>query len=221
VISIYGALARTIFDSNPSREFFVEESFPLDWMYPHLTPHGLILKSNRETAASITAQTVRDNDEYWRPRINQMVGDWLKQETSVREIAAFAERVYGSNDLSGFKGDPKFVADRNATRTYSKLRSAQGGLYLWRANDAKDPAESKRMSAAANFAFRQAFALCPSSPEVVFRFVNLLIQQGLVDDALLLVRAARNIDPGNGQYENLAQELERIRQQKQDGPSAK
>jgi hypothetical protein len=221
VISIYGALARTIFDNNPSREFFVEESFPLDWMYQHLTPHGLILKINREAPASITTQTIRDNDEYWRPRINQMIGDWLKPETSTREMATFAERTYVSNDLSGFKGDPKFVADRNATRTYSKLRSAQAGLYLWRANDAKDPAERKRMSAAANFAFRQAFALCPSSPEVVFRYVNLLIQQGQIDEALLLVQAAGKIDPSNGHFENLARELERMSQQKQGAPMAK
>lgn len=221
VVSIRSLLAKTIFDRNPSREFFIEESFPLDWMYPHLTPHGLILKINREPPAAIPAEAIRENDEYWRPRVAKMIGDWLKPETSVREVASFAERVFGSNDLSGFKGDAKFVTDKNATRAFSKLRDAQGGLYLWRANDTKDPAERKRMQAAADFAFRQSFALCPYSPEAVFRYVSLLTQQGRTDDALRLVRAAGAIDPGNGSFENVTQELERRQREKTNAPLAK
>ena len=220
VMSINGLLAKVIFERNPSRDFFVEESFPLDWMYPHLTPHGLILKINREPPPAISEQTIRENDAYWRPRLNRMIGTWLTPETPVREVAAFVEKVFGGNDLIGFKGDAKFVTDRNSTHAFSKLRGAQAGLYLWRASDTKGPAERQRMQAAADFAFRQAFALCPSSPEVVFRYVNLLLQQGRPDDALLLVRAAKKIDPGNGQFENLARELDRIDRQRTDASRA-
>src|SRR5262245_6427561 len=46
VITMYSRLAKMVFEKNPSREFYVEESFPLDWMYPHLEPHGLIMKLN-------------------------------------------------------------------------------------------------------------------------------------------------------------------------------
>ncbi len=42
----------------------------------------------------------------------------------------------------------------------------------------------------ADFAFRQAFALCPSSPEVVFRYINLLLSQKRLDDSISLVEAA-------------------------------
>ena len=42
-MSINGLLTKVIFDKNPTNEFYVEESFPLDWMYPHLTPHGVIM----------------------------------------------------------------------------------------------------------------------------------------------------------------------------------
>ena len=48
VMEINGLLAKIIFDQNPNREFYVEESFPLDWMYPYLEPHGLIMKINRQ-----------------------------------------------------------------------------------------------------------------------------------------------------------------------------
>jgi hypothetical protein len=33
-----------IFDRNKEHTIFVEESYVLPWMYPHLEPHGLILK---------------------------------------------------------------------------------------------------------------------------------------------------------------------------------
>ncbi len=48
VMAINALLCKVIFDNNPTNEFFVEESFPLDWMYPHLTPFGIIMKLNRE-----------------------------------------------------------------------------------------------------------------------------------------------------------------------------
>jgi len=40
VMAINGLLTKVIFDQNPDHEFYVEESFPLDWMFPHLTPFG-------------------------------------------------------------------------------------------------------------------------------------------------------------------------------------
>ena len=47
VMAINGLLTKIIFDKNPTNEFFVEESFPLDWMFPYLTPYGIIMKINR------------------------------------------------------------------------------------------------------------------------------------------------------------------------------
>src|SRR5678809_269618 len=44
VMAINALLTKVIFDKNPDHEFYVEESFPLDWMYPHLTPFGIIMK---------------------------------------------------------------------------------------------------------------------------------------------------------------------------------
>src|SRR5208283_3633774 len=41
-------IAKVIFDKNPDREFYYEEVGPIDWMYPYLEPHGLILKINHQ-----------------------------------------------------------------------------------------------------------------------------------------------------------------------------
>ena len=47
VMMINGLLCKVIFDHNPTNEFYVEESFPLEWMYPYETPFGIIMKINR------------------------------------------------------------------------------------------------------------------------------------------------------------------------------
>ncbi|MEP6664169.1 MAG: DUF2723 domain-containing protein, partial [Verrucomicrobiota bacterium] len=54
VMSINGILTKMIFDANPGHEFYVEESFPLDWMYPYLTPSGIIMKINRQPLPELT-----------------------------------------------------------------------------------------------------------------------------------------------------------------------
>ena len=59
VMGINGLMTKVIFDRNPDREFYVEESFPLDWMYPYLEPHGLIMKLNRQPLAQLPAETHR------------------------------------------------------------------------------------------------------------------------------------------------------------------
>jgi hypothetical protein len=211
VIAIYGRLAKIIFDRNPDHEFFIEESFPLDWMYPHLSPHGLVMRINRKPLDSISPEVVEKDRKYWLEQQRGMIGGWLKPETSMKEVCAFAEKVFLKRDLEGFAGDPKFVQSEHAAKMYSKLRSAIGGLYTWRANNARNTLEKNLMQQEADFAFRQAFALCPSSPEVVFRCINLLLQQGRVDDGLLLAQTAANIDPTSQQLDNLIHELNRMK----------
>src|SRR6185503_7430310 len=65
VMAINARLAKKIFDANPDREFFIEESFPLDWMYPHLSPHGLIMKLNREPLVALSDEVVKQDREFW------------------------------------------------------------------------------------------------------------------------------------------------------------
>jgi hypothetical protein len=112
--------------------------------------------------------------------------------------------------MEGFTGDPRFVAKDYPPKMYSKLRSSMGGVYVWRARQAK-LLEKARMLEAADFAFRQAFALCPMSPEAVFRYVNLLVEEKRHDEALHLAGTAAKIDLANGQLDNLVREIERMR----------
>jgi hypothetical protein len=197
VMAINGLLTKTLFDNNPDREFYVEESFPIDWMYPHLTPHGLIMKINRQRVAELTPAIVERDRNFWKQRQAEFIGNWLKPDTSVREVCEFVEKTFMRKDFTDFKGDINFVGNHYATAAYSKLRSSQGGLYAWRIGNSKLPQEQQLMSKEARFAFLQSFALCPSNPEAVYRQVNLLLHLGRVDDCLLIARTTAKLDPAN------------------------
>jgi tetratricopeptide (TPR) repeat protein len=204
VMAVNGAMARLIFDRNAGREFFVEESFPLEWMYPHLLPHGFILAIAREPLPAIPPERVEEDRRFWRGQLGQLLGDWLWPETPVAEICAFAERVFLRKDLTGFEGDPKYVANEHTCRAFSKLRSSIGGVYHWRAKVDPDTPDKPSMAEAADLAFRQAFALCPSSPEAVFRYASLLLAERRLAEALQLARTASKLDPENSQLRELA-----------------
>ena len=78
VIGIRELLTKTIFDKNPDREFYVEESFPLDWMYPYLEPHGLIMKINRQPLPEMSDEIVQRDRDYWTKYID--ADDWRLAE---------------------------------------------------------------------------------------------------------------------------------------------
>ncbi len=133
VMAINGLLTKVMFDRNPKNEFFVEESFPLDWMYPHLTPFGIIMKINRQPVPELTEDIVRRDHEFWtRFARERLIGDWLTYDTKVSEIAAFVERVYLRKNFKGFTGDRKFVRDDQAQKAFSNLRKFYRGVYNWR-----------------------------------------------------------------------------------------
>jgi beta-lactamase regulating signal transducer with metallopeptidase domain len=207
VMGINGLLTKIIFDRNPNREFYVEESFPLEWMYPHLSPNGLIMKINRQPLPRLSEALIQQDHEYWSHYVEAMLGNWLNYDTSIAEIAAFAERIYLNHDLGGFTGDPQFVADTWAQKAFSKLRSSLGGMYAWRITNAKTPEEKQQMTKEADFAFRQAFALCPTSPEALYRYINLLVGSNRVDDARLLAETSLKLDPTNAQVDYLLKTL--------------
>src|ERR1035438_10453803 len=198
VMNINGLLVKLIFDKNPGREFYIEESFPFDWMYPHLEPHGLIFKINRQPLPGLSDEIVEQDHDYWRGLVRPMIGDWLNDDTPVGEIAAFAKKTFGKQDFSGFTGDPRFIQNAYSHRMFSKLRSSHGGLYAWRLKQAAGAVEKERMAREADFAFRQTWALCPYSPEAVFRYVNLLIEQKRVADALLVAETASQMPANQG-----------------------
>jgi hypothetical protein len=215
VMAINALLAKRIFETNPDREFYVEESFPLDWMYPHLSPHGLIMKIHREPLKAISAEAIDKDRDDWNKQQRLLIGAWLRPETSVKELCDFATKVYWRKDLAGFTGDPKFVGDDRATKMYSKLRSSIAGLYAWRIDNASGEEERQRAKKEAEFAFKQAYAFCPISPEALYRFVNLLLRDGRINEARMLAVTTMKLDPENKQLDRLIAELDRMKKQQQ------
>ena len=207
VMEINGLLAKSVFDANPGREFFVEESFPLDWMYPNLSPHGLIMQLNREPLTELGEAEVARDRAYWKKLTDEMLGGWLDDKTSLQAVCDFAQK-YGLGDhLDGYPGDKAFAGNSEARKCYSKLRSSQAGLYAWRAEHAKDADERQRMYHAADLAFRQSYALCPYSPEAAYRYVNLLVGHQRNDDAILVMKTIVELVPDNAQYRDMLNQL--------------
>lgn len=103
VMELNGILCEMIFEHNKdSHEFFVEESYVLSWMYPHLEPHGLIMKLNREPIERLSAQTVAQDREFW-----------IRYEKLL-------------------ESQPNFAANAEARKAFSKLRTAIAGVFAYR-----------------------------------------------------------------------------------------
>jgi tetratricopeptide (TPR) repeat protein len=212
VMAINALLTKVIFDKNPTNEFYVEESFPLDWMFEYLTPYGIIMKLNRNKVPEFTEEIIKKDHEFWSKYSERLVGNWITYETTTKEICDFIDRVYILRDYTGFKGSKEFVRDDNAQKAFSKLRSAIGGVYFWRVQNAKMPGESQRALKEAEFAFKQAFAYCPYSPEAVYKLVTLLVQLGRAAEADLVVKSCLRFDPENEGMHALSANITQIMQ---------
>lgn len=153
VMELNGMLCKMIFDNN-SNDFFVEESYVIDWMYPYLEPHGLIMKLNAYPLDSLPDDAVERDRRYW---------------------ADYESRLLAHADYADNLG---------AQKAFSKLRSAIGGLYVFR--ERYDEAEQ---------AFRQAIRLCPVSPEASFRLSKMYEQNGRFAEAIEVMEQYIAADP--------------------------
>jgi tetratricopeptide (TPR) repeat protein len=214
VMMINGLLCKVIFDHNPNNEFFIEESFPLQWMYPYETPFGIIMKINRKPLPELPDEVFKRDHAFWSKYSDRLIGNWITYDTSVSNIVGFIEKVYLRHDYSGFKGDLKFVRDDQAQKSFSKLRSSIAGVYAWRLSS-QCPEEYRQKNVngmqalirETDFAFKQAFAYCPYSPEAVFRYINFLLQFNRLDDALLVAQTCLKLDPYNDQVRGTVRQL--------------
>jgi tetratricopeptide (TPR) repeat protein len=103
VMTINGILAELIFKENKARhDFYVEESYVIQWMYPYLTPHGIILKLNDEPLAALPPDVVANDHAFWG-----WYTPWLLEQSEFRR-------------------------DICARKSFSKLRSAIAGIYDYR-----------------------------------------------------------------------------------------
>ncbi|HZF01112.1 MAG TPA: DUF2723 domain-containing protein [Methylomirabilota bacterium] len=231
VMMINGLLCKVIFDKNPTNDFYIEESFPLEWMYPYETPFGVIMKINREPLQSLSEEVLKRDHEFWSKYCERLIGtNVVTSETTVAQITNFVQKVYLDHNYSGFKGDLKFIRDDDAQKAFSKLRDSQAGMYAWRLKllippeqsrmadeyqiyRPKSDAEVQQLYKEADFAFKQSFAFCPYSPETVMRYINFLFQFNHFDDALMVIQTAQKLDPYNDQYAGTIKQIEDIQAQ--------
>jgi tetratricopeptide (TPR) repeat protein len=205
-------LTKVMFDKNPDHDFYIEESFPLKWMHPHLTPFGIIMKIERNPVAELSEEQMQRDHEFWSQYSARFIGNWLKESTPISEICNFALKTYQRRDLAGFTGDPKFVRDDNAQKAFSKLRNAQGkSIYGWRSQYSTNPVTQQRYLREAEYALKQAFAFCPYSPETTWNLASLLAATGRQEDALIVAKTCEAFDLENNGIRDLVRQLERVR----------
>jgi hypothetical protein len=208
VNQVNARMAKLLFERNPNREFYVEESFPFDWMFPHLTPAGPIMKLNR-ALLDIPVEAMEKDRQYWAGLCKEFLGLIVTEETTVGDIQRFVTRVELEKKLEGT--DVAFVGNEQMRRAFSKLRSSQAGLYAWRL---AKPNKHPLLEIQTEIAFKQAYALHPKSPEAIFRYVNLLLGAGRIEEALLLVNTTKKLDPASPSLRDLAVQLEKMLQNK-------
>jgi tetratricopeptide (TPR) repeat protein len=224
VMMINGLLCKVIFDHNPTNDFYVEESFPLDWMYPYETPSGVIMKINRQPIVTLPDDVYKKDHEFWSKYSGRLIGNWITYDTTVQQIADFAQKVYLGNNYAGFTGDRKFIRDDDGQKAFSKLRSSIAGIYAWRLGympgiptppeyQPKTDVERQQLIKEADFAFKQSFAFCPYSPEAVYRYVNFLLPLGRIEDALIVAQTCLKLDPFNDQIKGLVSQLQQFKDQ--------
>ena len=96
--------------------------------------------------------------------------------------------------LTGSEG----AGDTTVLQEYSKLVATQARLLA-----------AHNFDAEAEQAYRLAAEICPSSPEVVFRYVNLLLTQQRLADAVPVAEAAVNAAPDIQQFRDLLGALQK------------
>ena len=207
VMEINGLLAKIILEKNPTRDFFIEESFPLEWMYPHLSPHGLIFQLHSKPLTKVSPEVIREDQAYWKKFTAELIGDWITDKTSIKELCDFVDKVYLNKNLEGFKGSAGFAKNEDAQKSFSKLRSSLAGLFVWWADHAPESDEKAEAQAAAELALRQAYALSPALPESLFRYTKLLVDLNRIEDAFLLAKTSLRLDPSNTSMQELVRSL--------------
>lgn len=152
VMKINEILAKKLFEKNKGQHaMYVEESYPIEWMYDYMAPHGLVMKLNAEKPGAVSDEEVRDNDEFW---------DWMTKQ--LLSCPQFAKRraEYWRRTADG-EWDPDH---RMGVRAFAKLRLTHAKLY---ARQAKNSIAFAR-------AIRQAIAIDPQDKETCINYAAFL-----------------------------------------------
>ncbi len=236
VWEINSDLTKAIFEENPEHEFYLEESMPLPWMYPHLVPYGIILEIERTPSGEWSADQQKNiltrDRAFWTQYMDRLIGkEIVEPSTPMPDICNWINQVYvRRNHASHTPIQKRFLRSYVSQRAFSKLRLSIAKLYDWRSKNIDNlkknlPIDSKKSTAReqylnkrqeellkeADFAFRQAYALCPVSAETVHEYLIFLLRNGRIEDAHLLLATSLRMDPSDDQLKNAC--LEQLRSQ--------
>lgn len=203
VMNINGILCRWIHERNRDKcPFYIEESYVIPWMFEYLTPYGIIMKLNRDKVPSpqenpaLWDEIVKKDTAYW----DKLVAEFRTRPESRSQIIRSIEHFLGARKKSA-ESQSEFLRDNDAQKTFSKLRSAIGGVYSYR-----------KMYPQALYAFRQSLELCPDSPEANFRMSQLLLETGQADEAIKVLKRYQELDPLNGKIGQAIQQITGLQQ---------
>jgi tetratricopeptide (TPR) repeat protein len=129
------------------------------------------------------------------------LGPVMELRVNDEQNALTAERAAESVDYwraisQQLTSNPETPDGSDPRKAYSKLVSSQAGLLF-----------DRGYAAEAEEAFRIANEICPSSPEAVFRYVNLLSSQNRLVEAIPIVEKAIKAAPQERQFQDLLQRL--------------
>jgi hypothetical protein len=125
-----------------------------------------------------------------------------QQQSDLNATQAAQSVDYWQTAAQQLLSDPETPQGSDARKAYSKLITSQAGLLL-----------DHGLSAEAEQEFRIALQLTPESPEAVFRYVNLLMSQNRMADALPVAENAIKAAPDNQQLQGLRNNLNDIKKQ--------
>ncbi len=106
VMEINGILCEMIFAKNKARHaFYIEESYVINWMFPYLTPHGLIMKINAEQQP-ISPENTCDDMAFWdwyvrRLLRNPMFRRDLPAQKSFSKLRSAIAGLYAARGMRG------------------------------------------------------------------------------------------------------------------------
>ncbi|MEO6846191.1 MAG: DUF2723 domain-containing protein [Chthoniobacterales bacterium] len=101
----HSAIAKWIFEHNKKdHEFFVEESFPMEWSYPYAVPAGLVYRINPEPIA-LSKEVVEQDFAFWNNYIHMLTSDkeYYKDydaERSFSKLRVTMGRIYSYRKMN-------------------------------------------------------------------------------------------------------------------------
>lgn len=98
-----GTVLKWIWEKNKDKhDFFIEESFPIEWTYDYAIPYGLVYQLNKTKLDQIPPDAVAKDFAFWKDYKARLLDN------------------------------PAYANDYDAQRSFSKLRQTMGNIYRYR-----------------------------------------------------------------------------------------